>query len=470
MKKFLVMTSLLLLLCSSCFRQEVKEGGYAKDFRELLVKTYGLNTDGYDFYKNSAFDSKGNLYVAGNFKTSILVDGNLYSVRDGDFSDIALWKVSPDGDIAWVKIFSSLSADNVRAVSVDENDFIYLGGQYKSDILFDDILLTEETGGTSAFLARLTTDGEVLWAKSFTSSGINNFQIVEFDILSTGNIVFTGKSANPTLFYNGEAFHSTGSENVIVGEITPHGDPVWIKQIAGSSAFLVGISIKADSQGNVYISGRLDGPVTFNGKTDEAEFIKGMFVAKYSSMGEEQWIYRPTVTSTGWAWDLEVDDEDNVYVGSLFTGDITLPSGEAFTSAGNQDGLLLKLDGKGNLMWSKQLGASSFDVIYNLCLFEKNIYVSGTTSAGFNYDGSFYSVTNSSNRSSYLLSVKSSDGSAVKFYENSGSGDVYGRSIMSYGGYIYQMGGYKNDFVDLNNRTHAAHTSEGGVFMMRLLL
>ncbi len=89
----------------------------------------------YDAAYTIAIDSKNNLYIAGTSTSpSIKIDDKEYS-RINNNESAYLAKITKNGDIIWLKWISGNNIDTVSKVIVDSNDYVYLNGYSYSDFL-----------------------------------------------------------------------------------------------------------------------------------------------------------------------------------------------------------------------------------------------------------------------------------------------------------------------------------------------
>lgn len=110
---------------------------------------------------NIATDSEGNIYVVGEFEGSVTIG---QTTLDSDYADIYLFKLSSNGDVLAAKSFGYGAAPGIAAVSVDNNDNVYITGNFEDVITFgtdDDVI---ENEGNNAYLAKFDKDLNYLWA------------------------------------------------------------------------------------------------------------------------------------------------------------------------------------------------------------------------------------------------------------------------------------------------------------------
>src|SRR5262249_19537198 len=143
--------------------------------------------------------------------------------------------------------------------------------------------------------------------------------------------------------------------------------------------------IATDAAGNVYISGDFESAVDFD--PGPGTFIltgngADNFIWKLDSAGNFVWAKRfggnVLEDSNG---NLAVDAQGNVYAGLNFKGDATFsPSPGAFSvsSRGDFDGVLIKLNSNGDVIWDKQIGGPGNDHVIYLALDDcGNVHITG---------------------------------------------------------------------------------------------
>ncbi len=177
---------------------------YSGDFR--WVKGYG--DSGYDDdIQDVVSDSEGNLFITGYFNDSIDMDpgSNTYilatiSVLRNMFAS----KIDSSGNFQWA--FSvGLSRTEGFAIARDSAGDLYIGGNFFGTVDFDPgsaVFNLHHYPNGSAFLLKINTNGQFLWANSFGgdfSSLVNDIVIASNgDILLAGSYAaFLGGNFNP---------------------------------------------------------------------------------------------------------------------------------------------------------------------------------------------------------------------------------------------------------------------------------
>jgi hypothetical protein len=219
-----------------------------------------------------AVDGSGNVYVTGNFSGTADFDpgsGTHYLTSNGS-SDPFLMKLSPTGDLLWVKSVGGSSSDYGNSIAVDGSGIVYVKGSFTGTVDFDPGPGTHyltSAGIHDPFLMKLSPTGDLLWAKSVGSSG---GAVAGLDrsiaVDGSGNVYATGAFKGTGDFDPGPGTHyltSNGGGDPFLMKLSPTGDLLWAKSVGGSSDDN-GRSIAVDGSGNVYATGHFKGTGDFD--------------------------------------------------------------------------------------------------------------------------------------------------------------------------------------------------------------
>jgi hypothetical protein len=124
-----------------------------------------------------------------------------------------------------------------------------------------------------------------------------------------------------------------------VAKYDAFGNQQWIKQL-GAAAGSEGYGITADSAGNIYVTGYVEG--SLRGETNAG--YGDCFLAKYSPAGDELWVKLAGSSAHDWGSAVTVDGSGYVYV----TG-ATGVSLDGKATTGGYEMFLLKYDANGIL-------------------------------------------------------------------------------------------------------------------------
>ena len=126
-----------------------------------------------------------------------------------------------------------------------------------------------------------------------------------------------------------------------------------------------------------------------------------IFVQKYNSSGTNQWTKQLGTSSCDEVWQPGSTVTDSS--GNIYVTGQTAGNLDGNTNSGSEDIFLLKYNSSGTKQWTKQIGSSSSDSATGLAIDNSsNIYVVGYTEGGLDNN------TNLGNRDFFILKYNSS--------------------------------------------------------------
>ncbi len=173
---------------------------------------------------------------------------------------------------------------------------------------------------------------------------------------------------------------SAGGTDIVIAKYSSFGSLIWARSMGGGGtppSIDAPHAIVADRSNNVYVAGYF-GSATANGRVsdfDPGPAVSNLttfsgydaYLAKYDRNGSYLWALRLGDTNLTFgeerAWDLAVDEEDSIYIAGAFGGTVNFnplfADARWVTNAGTGSGLFLaKYSPSGSNLWAIGLGAN----------------------------------------------------------------------------------------------------------------
>jgi len=271
-------------------------------------------------------DQSGNLILAG------MASGNLNGTKISGYYTIPrmfLSEISSNGEISYIVTTgmpTSSERESSYDVSVDQNDNIYLVGQYANYYQFSGTTYVGCNGG----LYKFTSGGSLEWFQE-TQECYVEYLAVE---VSNSAIYVVGKrSGNFYLFkYN------------INGQFSwKKSIPTTMLNYTSDDNTLRELNLEIDSNENIYVVG------TVSADFDGESRIGGndILLTKFSSAGLALWTRLIGTAEDDYGRDLRLDSSGNIYVTGHTSGSLDGTSNQGFTTQGM--GFVMKLNSFGLL-------------------------------------------------------------------------------------------------------------------------
>ena len=328
----------------------------------------------YDDGYSIAVDVNGNSYVTGYFYGSATFGTTTLTSSGSD--DIFVAKLDINGNWLWAKQAGGTSYDYGNRIAVDAYGNSYVTGYFKSSSCSFGTITLNSSGYEDIFVAKMDSNGNWMWAKQAGGTSEDGGTSIAVD--ANGNSYVTGsfkESAN----FGTTTLTSSGSWDIFVAKIDHNGNWLWAKQ-AGGTDNNGGISIAVDANGNSYVTGGFYGSsCSFSTITliNSSIEYSDIFVAKIDYNGNWLWAKQAGGTSYDYGEGIAVDDNGNSYVTGRF-GDSATFGTTTFTSSGDSDIFVAKLDSSGNWLWAKQAGGTDDDDGNGIAVDDNgNSYVTG---------------------------------------------------------------------------------------------
>jgi len=291
-----------------------------------------------------AVDSSNNIYTTGYFYNKVDFDpGNdTFNLTSIGKWDVFISKLNQQGEFVWAKQFGGLGRYGIgNSIKSDAFGNVYITGEFDGTLDFNpgiDTFKLSSGGNHNAFVVKLNSEGNFLWAKLIGGSG--NVSVGSIALDANNNIITTGAFTGFVDFNPDSGTHilnSVGNSDIFICKLNSNGNFTWVNQIGGIEND-AGNSVCVDAAGTIFTTGHFGGTTDFDSK------------------------------------------------GGFFILD----------SHGGQDAFISVIDSNGNFVSAKNMGGPDWDFGNGIALdFLGNIYTTGyfNLTADFNPDNWLYNLT-----------------------------------------------------------------------------
>ncbi|MFA5013190.1 MAG: hypothetical protein WC520_01360 [Candidatus Paceibacterota bacterium] len=243
----------------------------------------------------------GNIYITGYFSNK--TDFNAKNqknktaiVLSSGGTDAFLAKYDKEFNSLWVRKWGNESDDEVAAMEIDENDNIFVAGNFYGNVSISGKALAGR-GESDVFFAKFMKDGQLAFAKSF--GGENNDFASKVKLDKEGNIYIAGSFETMCDFNTAKPAQSLISisngdaSDAYIAKYSPTGDYAWARDIGGEASlgeeYQSAEGVAVDNNNNPIITGMFYYKIAFHSTESLDLLSRGLsdgFVVKYNDNGE----------------------------------------------------------------------------------------------------------------------------------------------------------------------------------------
>jgi chitodextrinase len=324
------------------------------------------------------------------------------------------------------------------------------------------LTVTDNSGARTSDVAFVNVlaqaSGQHLWSTRFGGSSLSDSVIVNAVAVDTnGNVVITGELQGRADF-GGALLTSSGVQDVFMAKYSSSGALLWSKRF-GATGSDIGYGIGVDTSGNVLVIGQFQGTVDFGGGSLISAGGADIFIAKYSSSGSHLWSKRFGGTGNDVGYGIAVQGNGDMALTGYF-GNYGSPvdfGGGPLTSAGGPDIFVAKFSASGVHAWSRALGGTGQDTGLSVGVDGGgNVVVTGYFQGTVNFGGGSLS---SAGATDIFLMKYSASGAHVWSKRFGGVSDDRGTGVAVSGTGDVVVTGYFNATADFGG---GAQVSTGG--------
>lgn len=343
--------------------------------------------------------------------------------------DIVLGKVDKNFHLEWIVTLggSGVELDKGLIVTEDESE-IYISGGYNDTCFFSEIDYLVSSGSMDAFIAKYSSSGEFIWAKTVISGpGINR---IENMCLDGDKLGVLGYSKDTTYFNDGSFDNDIGT-SILICQFDLDGNHLLNNQIA-SNDFIASRSIVASTSGYLvtgYYRGVLYSDVdTITSETSNSD----IYIYAVDSDLKGRWLRKINSNTPSVGIELFIDSDDNhytvgnvggvVYMDSTAEDSITIDLGRT-----DRDYIIVKYDINGSLMWYDINGGQGNDILVSVTMFNNEIIAGG-----------YFTDTIAINKDTLVSNGVSDKDGLLVYYDLEGN-RIKGRSVHGSGSYTDEI-------------------------------
>ncbi|MEE1564962.1 MAG: hypothetical protein V1249_08255, partial [Acidimicrobiales bacterium] len=346
-------------------------------------------------------DSAGNVYFTGTFEGTVDIDPgatttNVAPVTDSTKSDVFLVKLDSSGNTVWTRHWGGSNIDIANDLEIDSSGYVVTVGNYQDTnaaVNYHPIAggctsscgetLLTGNGHFEGFISRIDADGTLDWVGLV--GGGHHDRLMALTTDASDNIYATGyyRGSGTPDFDPGVGSSITlptmSQFDAYVIKVGSDGNGVWAKAFSTTSGTNIdsGEAVAVDSSGNVYVAGYFRDTVDFDPGVGTTEFTyvgdnPDAFGVKLDASGDLVWAKQIQSTGTMYAFGVDLDSSDNVYISGTLWGaaDWDPGTGDAWWAANGSrsDAWVVKWTSSGelaagNAAWVEN-APSGWDVVH----------------------------------------------------------------------------------------------------------
>jgi len=340
-------------------------------------------------------DVSGNVYMAGTttasnssyattgaYQTSIASNSYPYLT-----SNAIIVKFDPNGNRLWGTYYGGEGLNILTNIKIDyQNNVIITGStQSKSNISTIGTYKTILTDDSDAFIAKFNNSGLRLWGTYF--GGESSESTYALDVDNNNNIYIVGSTSSNTNIAINSNFQTQLNDGYyksdgFLSKFSADGNLVWSTYVGGEGRDVLKTLVV---KGNYLVTGgytesfnNIATVGVFQESHDPIEHSDG-FINKFSLDGQRLWSTYYGGEQVDDIYALQVDDEDNIYIGgqTASTNNMTTPGSFESSSPYLYKGFIAKLNNNGKRLWGTYIADGT---VSSIAFKNNSIYIGANTS------------------------------------------------------------------------------------------
>ena len=431
----------------------------------------------YDYIESVASTSDGGYIVGGRFDSESIDLGNGVGLISKGSTDGMVIKYNSKGIVEWTRVIGGSRKEFIDSVAEMSNGEYIVGGYFgSSSIDLGNGVRVDGKNTSSYFYNGLLikyekvelSEAAIVQAQGIGGTGQDYINSVA-DTNDGGYIAVGNFISDSIDLENGVTITNNGNQDGLIIKYSLEGMIEWAKVIGGKGDDEIDL-VKTTSDGGYIVEGKFSsGSLDLgNGIILNNSDYQNSMIIKYSSEGVTEWakVIAETadVNITSMA---ETGDGSYIVLGEFYNN-ISLENGVTLSSKGESDGVLIKYDAKGEIIWAKSIGGTFYDW-FNSAI--------STSDGGIIIVGQFRSDSIDLENGVSLTNKGTSNGMIIKYSSDGklewarGIGEEGWNTINSVveandGGYVV-AGDFGSSYIDLGNGINLTNKGETNVMLIK---
>ncbi|WP_264538526.1 T9SS type A sorting domain-containing protein [Flavobacterium sp. N1736] len=310
--------------------------------------------------------------------------GNKEENNNGDL-DYWIWKMDESGNLDWQKSFGGSGFDLLQSIKITRDGGFILAGTSNSSNDFQK--KDNNKGSTDFWVIKLDAKGNEQWQRTIGGSGQDElvcaFQTKDGGYMLAGSSSSSPELGNTTTHYQPldtkpdvyiKSEKSRGNMDYWIVKLNKSGVIEWQKTYGGDYADLLR-SMEQTKDGGYIIGGYSNSPQSGD-KTAPQKGIGDYWILKISDVGTIEWQNTYGGNGDNQLYTIHQTEDDGYIVGGNSNSTSPLTSLGGMVSNGT-DYWVLKLDEKGDVLWSKTYDFGKTDILASLVENADHTYLIG---------------------------------------------------------------------------------------------
>lgn len=323
----------------------------------------------------------GGCMVGGSFGGSANFSGQWLTGRG--LTDGFVARYTTNGDLLWVRNIGGHRDDAVRGMAIDEANNVYVCGTYTDTVIF--VLSDTDT------VAFGSAGGIDMFLAKYspdgdflwatTMGGPGEDLATDVVFHPEGALYVTGGFEKRCVFAGTASLLSAGGRDVFLARFDPSGFYYGASR-AGGLFNDTGAGVAVASDWKVYVTGDFDEQATFGTINVQSNGSSDVFLAKYSYT-TPIWVRSAGGSTSDVATSLATDLQGTVTVCGYFLGQCVFPTA-TLTAQGYNDVFVARYSDAGQCLWARSLGGGALDNAMGIDVtWDGQIFVTGLFDSQF---------------------------------------------------------------------------------------